>query len=83
MPRVKIANHLNCFLIDRRKRVEQEAGVFDYGEKSLVGGQTESGNFHVRAHKENYESAVDNGQINVLQKRVNKIEEILETTIQY
>jgi hypothetical protein len=35
---------------NRRKRVEREAGIFDQGEKSLVGGQTESGNMHTRAH---------------------------------
>ena len=67
--------------IDRRKRVEREAGIFDQGEKSLVGGQTESGNMHTRAHQDNYESAINKGQFNVLYKRLDKIEESLQSTV--
>lgn len=65
---------------DRRKRIEKEKGIFDYGEENMMNGQTESGNFHTRAQKDNYESAVSSGAFTSLYKRIGKIEEALETT---
>ena len=52
---------LTIMFLDRRKRVEREAGIFDQSEKSLVGGQTEYGNMHTKVHQDNYESAVNKG----------------------
>ena len=63
--------------------MEKQAGIFGNGEESLVGGQTESGNFHAKAHQDNYEKAMSKGAFNVLYKRLDKIEESLETTEKY
>ena len=49
----------------------------------MVGGKSESGNFHAKAHQDNYDKAVSKGAFNVLYKRLDKIEESLETTAQY
>ena len=56
--------------------------MFD-GETSLVDGTTESGNFHVRAHQDNYESAATAGQFDVLNKRLHKINTAMDTIIDY
>ncbi len=49
----------------------------------MVGDKTESGNFHAKAHADNYESAVSKGSFNVLYRRLDKIEEALDTCAQY
>ena len=68
--------------IDRRVKKDKERGMFD-GETSMVDGTTESGNFHVKAQQEQYESAATQGAFDVLTKRIKKIDTALDSIIEY
>ena len=49
----------------------------------MVDGTTESGNFHVKAAQEQYESAASQGAFDVLTKRIKKIDGSLDAIIEY
>ena len=67
---------------NRRVKKEKERGIFD-GETSMVDGTTESGNFHVAAKADNYESAASKGAFDILTKRIRKIDSSLDSIIEY
>lgn len=67
---------------NRRIKKEKERGIFD-GETSMVDGTTESGNFHVAAKAEQYEAAASQGAFDVLTKRIKKIDNSLDSIIEY
>ena len=49
----------------------------------MVDGTTESGNFHVAAKADNYESAASKGAFDILTKRIRKIDSSLDSIIEY
>ena len=69
-------------VLDRRDRKAKERGLFD-GETNLVGGTEEYGNFHRAVHEENYESSATQGQFQVLENRIKKIDKALDSAIQF